>query len=205
MAPAICLFTNLLFGNLFEYPNIIYNEVGPSDLVCARKDEVIGGIEILLSSSEAVAYNESGINSDQEAETVAKRILHLIKTGTGAEKITWHDVAILCRKRKFFAELEKAFIKYNIPFLIVGGKGFFQRQTIYDIYNYFSFLSDEKNDTALIGILRSPFFSLSDSVIFEISLIQGDSYCEKLKRYGSNNPEIEHITDILSENLSLFS
>ncbi|MGD1007181.1 MAG: UvrD-helicase domain-containing protein [Ignavibacteriaceae bacterium] len=203
MAPAICLFTNLLFGNLFEYPNIIYNEVGPSDLVCARKDEVIGGIEILLSSSEAVAYNESGINSDQEAETVAKRILHLIKTGTGAEKITWHDVAILCRKRKSFAELEKAFIKYNIPFLIVGGKGFFQRQTIYDIYNYFSFLSDEKNDTALIGILRSPFFSLSDSVIFEISLIQGDSYCEKLKRYGSNNPEIEHITDILSENLSL--
>ena len=180
MAPAICLFTNLLFGNLFKYPNILYNEVGPSDLVCARKDEVIGGIEILLSN-EAGANSESDDSGDQEAEMVAKRILHLIKTGVGDEKITWHDVAILCRKRKSFAELEKAFIKYNIPFLIVGGKGFFQRQTIYDIYNYFSFLSDEKNDTALVGILRSPFFSVSDAVIFEISLIHAGELLGKIK------------------------
>ena len=67
---------------------------------------------------------------------------------TVTEKISWQDVAILCRKRKSFIELEKAFIKYGIPFLIVGGKGFFRRQTIYDIYNYVS-LSDEKNDNEI--------------------------------------------------------
>jgi ATP-dependent helicase/nuclease subunit A len=202
MAPSICLFTNLLFGNLFKYPNLLYNEVGPSDLVCARQDEVSGGIEILLSSDSSLD-DETGSSGGQEAEMVAKRILHLIKSGAGSETINWNDIAVLCRKRKSFGELEKAFIKYNIPFLIVGGKGFFQRQTIYDIYNYFSFLSDEKNDTALVGILRSPFFSVSDTIIFEISLIRGESFWEKLKQYSSDNEAIKQITGVLTENLRL--
>jgi ATP-dependent helicase/nuclease subunit A len=200
MAPAICLFTNILFQNLFRFPNLLYNEVGPSDLVCARKDEVAGGIEFLLSSEET-ADIESEKSGGLEAEMIAKRILHLIKDSP--EKITWQDIAILCRKRKSFAELEKVFTKYNIPFLIIGGKGFFQRQTIYDIYNYFSFLSDEKNDTALVGILRAPFFSVSDPVIFEISLVQGGSYWEKLKLYSSDHPEIIKIAETLTANLLL--
>ncbi|MGA7722105.1 MAG: UvrD-helicase domain-containing protein [Ignavibacteriaceae bacterium] len=202
MAPAICLFTNVLFRNLFKYPNLIYNEVGPSDLVCARIDDITSGVEILLSSNDA-GGNEPDINGCNQAEFVAKRILLLVNNNTVTEKISWQDVAILCRKRKSFIELEKAFIKYGIPFLIVGGKGFFRRQTIYDIYNYVSFLSDEKNDTALVGILRSPFFSLSDAVIFEISLVKCECYWEKLKKYGSDKPEIKSIIDILSENILL--
>ncbi|MDR3625473.1 MAG: 3'-5' exonuclease, partial [Ignavibacteriaceae bacterium] len=62
---------------------------------------------------------------------------------------------------------------------------------------------DEKNDTALVGILRAPFFSVSDPVIFEISLVQGDSYWEKLKKYSADHPEIVKIVDTLSSNLLL--
>jgi ATP-dependent helicase/nuclease subunit A len=202
MAPAICLFTNILFRNLFRNPDLIYNEVGPSDLVCARKDKITGSVEILLSN-EGAGESDADYPGDKESEIVAKKILQLINDDNYNEKIRWHDVAILCRKRKSFAELEKAFTKYNIPFLIIGGKGFFRRQIIYDIYNYFSFLSDEKNDTALVGILRSPFFSVSDAVIFEISLIQSGSYWDKLIKYSRNNPEIKNIINTLSENILL--
>ncbi len=205
MAPAVCLFANLLFKKLFAEPNLLFNEVEHSDLVCARTDDNPGKIEILLTKNnneiESVEKNTNIFNF--EAEIVAKRILKLIYSDNVQGKIIWNDIAVLCRKRKYFNELEKTFVKYNIPFVILGGKGFYQKQTVYDIYNYFSFLADKQNDTALIGILRSTFFSMSDSQIFEISLKPGKNYWEKLQHYIEENNEFKNIALVLKENLSL--
>jgi len=205
MAPAICLFTNVLFNRLFSEPNLLFNEVKHSDLVCARADEIQGQIEILLAENESKTQSVNNYNliTNTEAEIAAKRILKLIYEEGNSEKPNWNDIAVLCRKRKYFHELEKVFVKYNIPFVILGGKGFYQRQSVYDIYNYFSFLSDEQNDTALIGILRSPFFSLSDSIIFEISLQEGKTFWKKLNQFVSENNKLNEIIQTLKENLSL--
>lgn len=200
MAPNLCVFINTLFRNLFNNPNKLFNEVEHEDVVCAREDVETGNIEILLADSETP-------NNDElvEADLVAERILRLVEYNEQKEIIKWGDIAILCRKRKSFLELEKSFSKKKIPFAIVGGKGFYQRQSIYDIYNYFSFLLDQNDDTALIGILRSPFFSISDSEIFEISLIHNSSYWLKLKNYSEKEPNISHIVKILDENISLIN
>jgi ATP-dependent helicase/nuclease subunit A len=204
MTPAICLFTNLLFKKLFTDPDLLFNEVEHSDLICARSDNKPGQIEILLAEKNETEISASGIHLiNSEAEIVAKRILKLIQDNKNKKELTWNNVAVLCRKRKYFNDLEKAFVKYNIPFVIVGGKGFYQKQTVYDIYNYFSFLADRQNDTALIGILRSPFFSISDSRIFEISLMQGRTYWEKLQQFVMDNIEFNYIVELLKENLSI--
>ncbi len=202
MAPAICLFTNLLFGNLFKEPDLFYNEVEHKDIVCARQDGFIGKIEILLSTRNSESDDSEVVNKPktEEADLVSKRILKLVPNEKETGKINWGDIAILCRKRKYFTELEKAFVKYNIPFSIVGGKGFYQKQSVYDIYNYFSFLADEKNETALIGVLRSPFYLISDSEIFEISLREGYGFWNKLINYGRGNPELENVVEQLKEN-----
>ncbi len=196
MSPAICLFTNTLFKKLFENPNPQFNEVAHSDLVCARTDDTFGGVELLILKKEKDVTLE---NELPEAELVAKKILQIKKQ----TEIKWSDIAILCRKRSPFADLEKIFVKYKIPFTIIGGKGFFQRQTIYDIYNYFSFLLDPDNDTALVGILRSPFFTISDAEIFKLSLIDKKSYFEKLKAKSVSDAKLKKICAFLSENILL--
>jgi ATP-dependent helicase/nuclease subunit A len=198
MAPNICMFINSLFKNLFYYSNSLFNEVEHSDVVCARDDGISGNVELLLAQ---VPENED--EEISEADLVTERILKLKRDKTSNPEINWGDIAILCRKRKSFIELEKSFIRKKIPYSIIGGKGFYQRQSIYDIYNYFAFLLDQNNDTALVGILRSPFFSVSDSEIFEISLEQKSSLWQKLRYHGSHNPEITHIIKILEENISL--
>jgi len=205
MAPAICLFTNLLFKKLFEKPDLMFNEVEHSDLVCARTDNTSGQVEILIAkNNDEIKSNDGDIFIENpEAEIVAKRIIKLINDKESPIKSNWNDIAVLCRKRKYFHELEKVFAKYNIPFTILGGKGFYQRQSVYDVYNYFSFLEDNDNDTALIGILRSPFFSLSDSQIFEISLQTGQNYWERLQQFIKINKELKGIIDTLKENLSM--
>lgn len=197
MAPNICLFINALFQNLFSNPTSLFNEVGHSDVVCARDDELQGNIEILLA--EAMENEDDEL---AEADLITDRIINL-KSDHEDEEINWGDIAILCRKRKSFIELEKSLIRKNIPYSIIGGKGFYQRQSIYDIYNYFSFLLDQNNDTALVGILRSPFFLISDSEIFEISIEQKPSFWQKLKFYGKNRNDILKIINTLEENISL--
>ena len=200
MAPNLCVFINTLFKKLFNNPNPLFNEVDHSEIVCAREDNVSGNVELLLAESSDDEDEEIA-----EANLVTERILKLKYHDSLNAQTKWGDIAILCRKRKSFIELEKSFIRKNIPYAIIGGKGFYQRQSIYDIYNYFSFLLDQNDDTALVGILRSPLFSVSDSEIFEISLEQKPNYWQKLKSYGSREGAILHIVRILEENISLVS
>lgn len=207
MAPAICLFANELFKNLFREPELFYNEVEHKDIICARQDEIPGGVEILIFPKPGNAADENTEEdipgSSGEADLVAGRILDLVNSGADSGRIEWGDIAVLCRKRKYFPELERAFVNFNIPFSILGGKGFFQKQAVYDVYNYFSFLADEKNDTALAGILRSPFFSRSDAEIYEISLRPGNIFWNKLINYSTDEPAFKKITGVLRENLAL--
>ncbi|UCH64539.1 MAG: UvrD-helicase domain-containing protein [Ignavibacterium sp.] len=192
MEPEICLFTNVLFRNLFSNPNSIYNEVEHSDLICAKMEYTEGKISVI------VAEEESELT---EADLVCRQILSLINDEKG--NLDWKDIAILVRKRSSFTELEKQSLKYNIPIKIIGGTGFYQRQSIYDVYNYFSFLLDTNNDAALIGILRSPFFSISDVKIFGLSLKSGTSYWEKLQNSNTDDEELSVALNQLNENLQI--
>ena len=198
MAQNLCLFINALFKNLFAKPNSLFNEVTHSNVVCARDDNEKGNVEILLAES-----TEDEDEEIAEADLVTAKILKLKNDNLANNEINWGDIAILCRKRKSFIELEKAFVRKKIPYAIIGGKGFYQRQSIYDIYNYFSFLLDQNDDTALVGILRSPFFLISDSEIFEISIEQKANFWLKLKSFSTQNLSILHIVNILEENISL--
>ncbi|MCH7724036.1 MAG: UvrD-helicase domain-containing protein [Bacteroidetes bacterium] len=191
MEPAICLFTNVLFKKLFKDPNKFYNEVEHSELICAKPVGMRGRVSLII------ADGKSDIN---EAELIAKQILCLMNDDD--DKTDWKDIAVLVKKRRSFVELEKQFTHFNIPNKIIGGRGFFQRQCIYDIYNYFSFLLDNSNDAALVGILRSPFFLISDSKIFEISLNHGYSFWDRLLLLHSDE-ELISVVEQLKSNLKI--
>ncbi len=190
VAPEIAQFVNEVFRNLLTDPNPLYNEVEYDELVCSRPETDKGNVEILLADEEI-----------EEAEIVADNIIEKINNENAAAG----EFAILCRKRNSFYELEKVFNDKGIPYLIAGGKGFFQRQTVYDIYNYLSFLLNPGDDAALVGILRSPFYLLSDEEIFEISLTEGDSYFEKLKSFSDGKGEYSKIIKQLEHHIKLSS
>jgi len=194
MKPELCLFTNKLFRNIFNDPDPLFNEVNSSDLICAQEQEKPGKTEILF-------YNEDDGKEKSESGLVVKRLIDLITEGNG--KYNWSDIAILCRKRKSFSELEKKLAEFNIPFIIMGGKEFYQRQSVCDIYNYFSFLLENGNDTALVGLLRSPFFSLSDNDIYQISQAEGKTVWQKVKSLRMKNIKCGRVYDTLHGHIVL--
>jgi len=181
MAPMLCAFTNHLFHNLFADANPLFNEVTHADLICAKTEELDGSIEILLADGSKDQHPVS------EAELVVRKIAALTENGQTDVKLS--DIAILCRKRSSFGALEKTFQKYDLPYAIWEGKGFYQQQIISDFYNYISFLANPSDDTALIGILRSPFFLLSDTDILTISFQPGNIFWEKLTAFAKHDSQ----------------
>ncbi|MCP5063946.1 MAG: UvrD-helicase domain-containing protein [Ignavibacteriae bacterium] len=191
LAPAIALFTNILFSKLLQNVNQRFNEVAYSNLVCAYTGEAKGNIEFLIADVE----------TETESELTAKRIIQIVNDTS--HNYDFGDVAILCRKRKNFTELEATFSKYKIPHYIVGGKGFFQQQLIYDIYNYLSFLVNPNDDLALANILRAPYYSLSDVELTEISLAPGDTYFEKFQNFVKENKTFNKYLEHLESHIAI--
>ncbi|MBI1937081.1 MAG: UvrD-helicase domain-containing protein [Ignavibacteriales bacterium] len=192
MAPQLVLFTNRLFANLFEGHDPELNEVEYSELVCAKDENEKGAVEFLLADKE---------KNISETELTVNKIIELT-TDPGSE-IDFSGIGILCRKRNLFEELEKELTSKKIPYTIVGGKGFYQRQTIYDIYNYLTFLLNTNDDSAFVGILRSPFFNFSDTEIFELSLEEGNNFFQKLNKYSHKSEQSKKALKRLNEHLNL--
>jgi len=186
MAPQLVLFANKLFNELFKEPEPILNEVSYSELICAKSENEIGSVEFLLTDEDG---------EFTEAEIVASKVAELVTS----KKVGLSEIAVLCRKRSMFTEIENAFVKNNIPYNVLGGKGFYQKQSVSDIHNYLSFLINNDDDAALIGILRSPFYNISDTLLFEISLVDGSNFFSKLKSYAVKNDDIMKVVDSLNE------
>ncbi|HEY4313723.1 MAG TPA: UvrD-helicase domain-containing protein [Pirellulales bacterium] len=76
------------------------------------------------------------------------------------------DVAILFRALSDVRYYEEALRRYGIPHYLVGGGAFYAQQEIFDLLNLLRAIDAPGDDVSLVGVLRSPFFSLADETLF---------------------------------------
>ena len=86
----------------------------------------------------------------------------------------YRDVAILFQAMTNAHLYEKALQATNIPYMTVAGKGYFERQEVWDVMNMLAFLHRPMDDLALASVLRSPFFALSDDALLALRLRKRD-------------------------------
>ncbi len=193
LKPNNALFVNKLFSEVFANPNPLYNEVEFSPLIVTNfTDDEPGRVEFIFSvdtKDEPAPYSEAELVATKIKELSAKREINLSET------------AVLSRQNKHLAEIEKALAKEKIPYTVLGGVGYYQELVIRDIQNYLTFLSSVNNDLALVSILRAPFYSVSDTDLFKISLEGGESFWEKLRGYAELNEKFIDVVNKLQKHL----
>ena len=113
-----------------------------------------------------------------EAASVAARISQLIRGGQAVVRekpksgevslrpARPRDIVILLRALTDVRLLEEALRDLGIDYYVVGGQAFYAQQEIYDVVNLCRAVDEPADDVALLGVLRSPFFSLSDDTIY---------------------------------------
>lgn len=182
-------FVNHFFESLMGEGAQSEYDVKFESLTKAREENVDGSVELLLGNS--------GDSPVSEYRLIAHHIKSMVADG-----INYEDIAILIRSRTHLPDIEEALISAEIPYLTTGGVGFYQRQEIYDIWNYLHFLNDpSKNHTSLVGILRGPAFCISDTELYEVSLQNGNSFWEKVRNIQTQSTHLKKANEIIEHQL----
>jgi len=107
-----------------------------------------------------------------EAEAIARYLHGQVADG----KCKWGDVALLFRSFTGVEIFTNVFVEQGVPFRIIGGRGYYQRQEIQTLISLLCAL-DNPNDTLhLVAALRSPLFGWTDEQVFLAAEASGLNY-----------------------------
>lgn len=87
-----------------------------------------------------------------EAEGIARRIREALQSG----RRTGRDFAVFLRVNALSRVLEQAFVKHGVPFQIVKGLAFFERQENRDILAYLRLLINPRDDLSFLRVVNEP-------------------------------------------------
>lgn len=131
-------------------------------------------VELLPVSIPQDSHTERGEDPRQkEAARLASRIRSmvdheepLIYRDSKAVHVTYGDVAILLASRTHLHTYEQALRDEGIPYDVIGGRGFYDRQEVLDVLNVLKLIQNRDDELALLAYLRSPFVHVSDESLY---------------------------------------
>ena len=140
---------------------------------------VTEGADAGLSGAERVKAAEL---RRREADWIARRCAELLADATPRirakddagqpilRRVKPGDIVILFRALSNVHEYETALRQFGLDYYLVGGKTFFAQQEVFDLLNLCRYLDDPDDLIGLVGVLRSPFFNLSDDAIQALAM-----------------------------------
>ncbi len=147
-------FTNDFFSELMQGDPIGYTPSNPKRPATGEPK-----VHLLVSEVEDMNLEEA---RQLEAEQIALHIQALVNSG----KYSYQDISLLFRTRTNMRIYERALQAAGVPYVNLSGRGFYSRQEVQDILNYFAWLEDGGDLVAKLAVLRSPFYNVSDAGLF---------------------------------------
>lgn len=125
------------------------------------------GMQEELAQALYAQYDDGIVSGkrDYQGGVIASVIQKLVSEG-----FEYKDIAILLRSRTPLSDIENSLINNQIPYCVLGGIGFWDRQEVRDILALYKtvFFSDDK--LSLFTVLRSPIFGFSDDLLLAFSI-----------------------------------
>ncbi|MFN0053924.1 MAG: UvrD-helicase domain-containing protein [Planctomycetales bacterium] len=191
--PAILSFVNALFegalGDTYEPLQPSCRQISPEP--CIEFLWATGASEAPVDSADegdvATGRESVEIRRRREADWIARRLKQLVEdqeprvryrdSATGADslrRLELKDIVILFRAMTDVRHYEAALRERGLDYYVVGGGAFFAQQEVFDVVNLCRTLDDPDDEVALVGVLRSPFFSLSDDALLALARQGGE-------------------------------
>ncbi len=129
-----------------------------------------------------------------EAASVARYLKQQVASGA----CQWGEVALLFRSFTGVEAYGDVLQEHGVPFRVVGGKSYYQRQEIQTLSSLLSCLDNPADRLNLVATLRSPLFGWADEQVFLASESTRLSYLGTL---ASDAPEQARLTFALLREL----
>jgi len=146
-----------------------------------------------------VAVIES-YNAEEEAQSVVNEIEKLVSQ----DQISLKDCAVMYRVNAQSRALEETFLRYGVPYKLVGGTRFYQRQEVKDVIAYLRVIHNPQDNVSLLRIINVPGRGIGQKTISALQSWAKDhnvSLYEALKQICGNaiaNPDSVGTTQSVS-------
>ncbi len=156
-----------------DFRNILRFEKDHPDTVVIKLEQNYRSTESILDAAHAIITKNSSRSDKQlwtklgrgkpvsilqvgneraEGEMVVRRI----KSQVDMRAQTYKDFAVLYRTNAQSRSIEEAFIRFGIPYRIVGGQRFYDRKEIKDILSYVRFIYQPQDRVSFERIVNVP-------------------------------------------------
>ena len=167
--PAILNFVNTLFAETFSGAE---HRLRPGGMDVGPLDSEAPAVEFLWTGRHEKA--DVALRRKVEASVAARMLAIRLKAGWTVRdpklgvprEARPGDVAILFRSRSDFPIYEQALAAVGLDYHVVGGSTYFAQQEVIDLMNLLSAIEDPLDALALAGVLRGPFFGVSDEGLY---------------------------------------
>jgi len=129
-------------------------------------------------------------NAEEEAQSVVNEIEKLI----GQEQISLKDCAVMYRVNAQSRALEETFLRYGVPYRLVGGTRFYQRREVKDIIAYLRLIHNPQDNVSLVRIINVPVRGIGQRTLSHLqdwAKAHDISLFEALKQVSHNPTESE--------------
>jgi len=103
-------------------------------------------------------------NAEEEAQSVVNEIEKLV----GQEQISLKDCAVMYRVNAQSRALEETFLRYGIPYRLVGGTRFYQRREVKDIIAYLRLIHNLQDNVSLVRTINVPARGIGQRTISQL-------------------------------------
>ncbi|HHE39019.1 MAG TPA: hypothetical protein ENL20_10680, partial [Candidatus Cloacimonetes bacterium] len=173
-----------------EFEPTTFNENNKSEKSIAEKTDIVCSLQAVYSDKNTSKEDLKHLSA-LNAVTIAQEYLKWAKEVKLEEKVV---IGVLLRKFTNIQNYLKVFQEQDIPFEIIGGRGLFQQQEAFDLFHFVSVLINPFDDLALIGLLRSPFFAISDKQIHHLKNRKKE---QSVFSFMKGSAEFEEIVQII--------
>lgn len=167
--------------------------VDDTDAMTAHRQPLLDEAKAYYSSLELLLVQtetRGGLSSDKlrqwEAYEIAERLKKL-KTeqapifdksdedGDIYRAFDYGDAAILFQTTTHITIYEDVLKALDIPFVTVAGRGYYNRQEVWDMLNLLKALHSPTDNLSLAAALRSPMFGFSDEILLALRRLRDES------------------------------
>ncbi|MCK4257516.1 MAG: UvrD-helicase domain-containing protein [Halanaerobiales bacterium] len=170
-------------------------------------------VEFMILDKSQLEENTNA--REEEAKYLAHRIQKMVISEErlvyeggkeSGRKVSYGDICVLFQALTDVKIYEEALQKKHIPYSVVKGRGFFDRQEVQDVMNFLKIVDNPKREIEWVGVLRSPFCGLSDE---DLALLltkdfKIDQLIEKLEKNDELGEELIGWSSASAKMMSFF-
>ncbi len=116
-----------------------------------------------------------GYDESEEAQMVLREISSLTRSSTSTPaRYRLGDIAVMYRVNAQSRALEEACLRHGVPYQVVGGMKFYQRQEVKDLAAYLKLITNPNDDVSLQRVINVPSRGIGRRTMDELNRLARD-------------------------------